>query len=118
MLQADLRSVLRLVGAAAIVSMTYFWVKIERPAWVLYCWIILMFLGLLLTDLCFFLGGKKVFANLCLLWLAMSGIWYLVNGFAVRSRAFSGKFLSFVGHYNGALHRRLVFPINGRRNAI
>jgi hypothetical protein len=87
MLQAGLWSVLGLVGTAAMVSMTYSWVKIERLTWVLYGWVILMLLGLLLTDLGFFLGGKKVLANLCPLWLGMIGIGYLRTGFAVRSRA-------------------------------
>ena len=34
-----------------------------------------------------FLGWEKVFANLCSLWLGMSGIGSLGTGFAVRSRA-------------------------------
>jgi hypothetical protein len=56
MLQAGLWSLLCLVGTAAMVSMTYSWVKIERLTWVLYGWVILMLLGLLLTDLGIFLG--------------------------------------------------------------
>ncbi|MEG4837819.1 hypothetical protein [Microcoleus sp. B9-D4] len=87
MLQAGLWSALSLVGTAAMVSMTYSWVKIERLIWVLYGWVILMLLGLLLTDLAIFLSWGKVLANLCPLWLGMSGIGYLATGFAVRSRA-------------------------------
>ena len=87
MLQAGLRSVLGLGGTAAIVSMTYSWVKIERVTWVLYGWVILMLLGLLLTDLGIFLSWEKVLPNLCPLWLAISGIGYLGTGFAARSRA-------------------------------
>ncbi|MEG4483530.1 hypothetical protein [Microcoleus sp. D2_18a_B4] len=87
MLQAGLWSALSLVGTAAMVSMTYSWVKIERLIWVLYGWVILMLLGLLLTDLAIFLSWGKVLANLCPLWLGMSGIGYLGTGFAVRSRA-------------------------------
>ncbi|MEG3917705.1 hypothetical protein QUA07_01000 [Microcoleus sp. T3_A4] len=87
MLQAGLWSALSLVGTAAMVSMTYSWVKIERLIWVLYGWVILMLLGLLLTDLAIFLSWGKVLANLCTLWLGMSGIGYLGTGFAVRSRA-------------------------------
>jgi len=86
-LQAGLWSVLGLVGTAAMVSMTYSWVKIERLTWVLYGWVILMLLGLVLTDLGIFLGWQKVLANLCLLWLGMSGLGYFGTGFAVRSRA-------------------------------
>ena len=67
MLQAGLLSLLSLVGTAAMVSLTYSWVKIERLTGVLYGWVILMLLGLLLTDLGIFLGWEKVLANLCLL---------------------------------------------------
>ncbi|MEG4117702.1 hypothetical protein QUA43_09530 [Microcoleus sp. N9_B4] len=87
MLQAGLWSALSLVGTAAMVSMTYSWVKIEGLIWVLYGWVILMLLGLLLTDLAIFLRWGKLLANLCALWLGMSGIGYLGTGFAVRSRA-------------------------------
>lgn len=87
MLQAGLWSALSLVGTAAMVSMTYSWVKIERLIWVLYGWVILMLLGLVLTDLAIFFSWGKLLANLCPLWLGMSGIGYLGTGFAVRSRA-------------------------------
>ena len=87
MLQAGLWSTLSLVGTAAMVSWTYYWVKIERLTWVLYGWVILMLLALLLTDLAIFLSWGKVLANLCPLWLGMSGIGYFATGFAVRSRA-------------------------------
>jgi hypothetical protein len=107
-----------LVGTAAMVSMRYSSVKIERLALVLYGWVILMLLGLRVTDLGIFLGWEKVLANLCLLWLGMSSIGYLETGFAVRSRAFSSKFLSPVGDFNFALQRRLVFPIYGSSNGI
>ncbi|MEG5018567.1 MULTISPECIES: hypothetical protein [unclassified Microcoleus] len=98
MLQAGLWSALSLVGTAAMVSMTYSWVKIERLLWVLYGWVILMLLGLLLTDLAIFLSWGKVLANLCPLWLGMSGIGYLGTGFAVRSRALlAASLLHLVG---------------------
>ena len=87
MWQAGLWSLLSLGGTAAMVSLTYSWVKIERLTWVLYSWVILMLLGLLLTDLGIFLSWEKVLANLCPLWLGMISIGYLGTGFAVRSRA-------------------------------
>jgi len=70
-----------------MVSWTYCWVKRERLTWVLYGWVILMLLGLLLTDWGIFLGWGKVLANLCPLWLGMSGLGYFWTGWAVRSRA-------------------------------
>jgi hypothetical protein len=87
MLQSGLWSVLGLGCTAAMVSLTYSWVKIERLTWVLYGWVILMLLGLVLTDFGIFLGWGKVLANLCPLWLGISGIGYLGTGFALRSRA-------------------------------
>lgn len=87
MLQAGLWSALSLAGTVAMVSWTYCWVKKERLSWVLYGWVILMLLGLLLTDLGIFLGWGKVLTNLCPLWLGMSGIGYLGTGLALRSRA-------------------------------
>ena len=87
MLQAGLWSAIGLGGTAAMVSMTYSWVKIERLTWALYGWVILMLLGLVLTDLGIFLCGEKVLANLCPLWLGMSVIGYFGTGFAVRSGA-------------------------------
>ena len=101
-----------------MVSMTYSWVKIEHLTWVLYGWVILMLLGLVLTDWGIFLGWEKVLANLCHLWLGISGIGYLGTGFAVRSRAFSSKFLSPVRDFNFTLQRRLVFPIYRSSNGI
>ncbi len=44
-----------------------------------------------------------------------------VFGYWIRSaiaRAFSSKFVSTVGDFNCALHRRLVFPIYGSSNGI
>jgi len=106
MLQAGLWSALSLVGTAGMVSMTYSWVKIERLIWVLYGWVILMLLGVLLTDLAIFLTWEKVLANLCPLWLGMSGIGYFGTGFAVRSRAL---FAASLFHLLGIL----ILPFTG-----
>ena len=106
MLQAGLWSVLSLGGTAAMVSMTYSWVKIERLTWVLYGWVILMLLGLVLTDLGIFLRWEKVLANLWPLWLGISSIGYLGTGFAVRSRAILA---ASVFHLSGIL----ILPYTG-----
>jgi hypothetical protein len=106
MLQAGLWSLLSLGGTAAMVSMTYSWVKIERLTWVLYGWVILMLLGLVLTDFGIFLGWEKVLANLCPLWLGISSIGYLGTGFAVRSRALLAASLF---HLSGIL----ILPYTG-----
>jgi hypothetical protein len=87
MLHAGLWSAISLGGTAAMVSMTYSSVKIERLTWVLYGWVILMLLGLVLTDWGIFLCWEKVLANLCRLGSGVIFIEYLGTGFAVRSRA-------------------------------
>jgi len=102
MLQAGLRSLLCLM-----ISMTYSGVKIERLIWVLYGWVILMLLGLLLTDLGIFLGWEKELTNLCPLWLRMSEIGNLGTGLVVRSRALLAA--SFF-HLSGIL----ILPYTGR----
>jgi hypothetical protein len=119
MLQAGLWPVLGLVGTAAMVSMTYSWVKIERLTGVLYGWVVIRLLGLLLTDLGIFLGwGKSVAESLS---PVVGNERNSVFGYWIRraiARAFSSKFVSTVGDFNCALHRRLVFPIYGSSNGI
>lgn len=84
---AGLWSGLSLVGLAAMVALSHDWVKVERVSWVLYCWVILMLVGLLVTDLGFILIWSEVIANLCPLWLGLSALGYWCTGLALHSRA-------------------------------
>jgi hypothetical protein len=84
---AGLWSGLSLVGLAAMVAMSQYWVKVERVTWVLYCWLIMMLAGLLITDLGVILIWSVVIANLCPLWLVISAIGYWCTGLALHSRA-------------------------------
>ncbi len=86
-LQAYLWSILSLVGTAMMVNWTQYWVKIERVSWTLYIWVILMLVGLLLTNIGIFFGRGEILMNLCPLWLGLSTLGYLTTGIAVRSRA-------------------------------
>lgn len=86
-LQAYLWSILSLLGTAMMVNWTQYWVKIERVSWTLYIWVILMLVGLLLTNLGIFFGRGEILINLCPLWLGLSTLGYLTTGIAVRSRA-------------------------------
>lgn len=86
-IQAALWSALTLIGTAVMVVWTRFWVKVERVSWVLYCWVILMLVGLVLTDLGIFLGWGNVLMRLCPLWLGLSAFGYFLTGLGVRSRA-------------------------------
>lgn len=86
-LQAGFWSVLSLLGTFAMVNLAHYWVKVERVSWVLSCWVMLMLLGLVLTNLGIFLGWGEVLANLCPLWLGLSALGYFCTGLALRSRA-------------------------------
>jgi hypothetical protein len=99
-LQATLWSLLSCTGIAVMVIWTRYWVKARQVSWVLYCWVIFMLLGVILTDLGIFLGWGVILLNLCPLWLGLSAVGYFCNGLGVRSRA-----LIFVG----MLHLLLIF---------
>jgi hypothetical protein len=86
-LLAGLWSGLSLVGLAAMVAISHDWVKVERVSWVLYCWVILILVGLLVTDLGIILIWSGVIAHLCSLWLGLSALGYWCTGLALHSRA-------------------------------
>jgi hypothetical protein len=86
-LQATVWSILSGIGLIAMVSWTSYWVDVRKVRWVLYCWIVLMLFGVILTDLSIFLGWGEVLVHLCELWLGLSTIGYLCTGLGVRSRA-------------------------------
>ena len=86
-LQAVLWSVLTLVGTGVMIAWTDFWVKVERVRWVLYGWVILMLVGLVVTDCGILLGWGEILIRLCPLWLGLSALGYLLTGLGVRSRA-------------------------------
>lgn len=87
-IQAGFWSVLTLFGTVTMVVLTHFWVKVERLRWVLYCWVILMLTGVVLTDLSIFLSWGQVLMNLCPMWLGLSAFGYFCTGVGMRSRAF------------------------------
>jgi hypothetical protein len=86
-LQATLWSGLTLLGTAVMVAWTDFWVRVERVKWVLYTWVILMLVGLILTDVGIWLGWGEIMIRLCALWLGLSACGYFCTGLGVRSRA-------------------------------
>ncbi len=86
--QAIFWSVLTVIGTAAMIVLTHFWVKVERLRWVLYTWVILMLGGVLVTDLGIFCGWGQVLMHLADLWLGLSAIGYFFTGVGLRSRAF------------------------------
>ncbi|MBV8885918.1 MAG: hypothetical protein JO235_18250 [Chroococcidiopsidaceae cyanobacterium CP_BM_RX_35] len=86
--QAILWSILTLVGTVSMVVLTWFWVSVERLRWVVYCWVLLMLVGLILTDLGIFLDWGEVLMRLCPLWLGLSALGYICTGLGMRSRTF------------------------------
>ena len=96
--QAIFWTVLTIIGTAGMVSLTYFWVRVERLQWLLYSWIFLMLVGLVITDLGIFLPFPQVLAHVCDLWLVLSGIGYILTAIGLRSRAFVvSAFIHLVG---------------------
>lgn len=88
-IQAGYWSALTLIGTVGMVLLTHFWVKVERLRWVLYCWVILMLSGVVLTDLSIFLSWGPILMRLCPMWLGLSALGYFCTGIGMRSRAFT-----------------------------
>lgn len=84
--QAALWSLLTLMATIATIYWTKFWVQVEQATWVLYCWAVLMILGLAVTDLVLWLQWGRGMLYLCSLWLGFNAVGYFCNGFALRSR--------------------------------
>ncbi|HAA31423.1 MAG TPA: hypothetical protein DCE56_31555 [Cyanobacteria bacterium UBA8553] len=85
MTQAVWWSALSVIGTVGMVALTPSWLK-QELGWVVYSWIILMLLGVVITDLSIFLGWGEVLSNLCPLWLGLIGVGYLCTGVGMRSR--------------------------------
>lgn len=85
MTQAVWWSALSVIGTVGMVALTPSWVK-EELGWVVYSWIMLMLLGVVITDLSIFLGWGAVLMQLCPLWLGLIAIGYLCTGLGMRSR--------------------------------
>ncbi|MDJ0798937.1 MAG: hypothetical protein QNJ51_19310 [Calothrix sp. MO_167.B12] len=85
-LQATIWSILSCLGIGLMVALTTSWVQRRQFCWVLYCWVLLMLLGVVLTDLGIFLSRGIILSNLCCLWLGLSAIGYFCTGLGMRSR--------------------------------
>jgi hypothetical protein len=84
--QAVWWSFLSVIGTFGMIVLSPSWLKEEGLAWILDSWIILMLLGLVITDLSIFLGWGSVLIYLCHLWLALVGLGYILTGLGMRSR--------------------------------
>jgi hypothetical protein len=87
-LQAILASGLTFLGVLSMIALTQHRVQMDGLHSVLQCWVLLMTIGTLLTDLSVFLGWSWLLMHLCSLWLSLSAIGYFYTGVKMRSRAF------------------------------
>lgn len=96
--QAYLWSTLTVIGTLAMTGLSYYWVKIEQVTWIVYWWMLLMLIGLGLTNLGIFGGWGDILMNLCPLWLGLCSLGYIGTGIGLRSRAFLlAGFLHIIG---------------------
>ncbi len=84
--QAIWWSILSLIGIFGMMLLTPPWLKDEGLGWILHSWIILMLLGLAITDLSIFCSWGNVLTYLCHLWLGLVALGYLFTGLGMRSR--------------------------------
>lgn len=85
--QAIVWSIATVVAMGVMVYLSGFWAKVERLVWTLYFWALLVLIGLTITDLGIFLSWGWVMANLCHIWLGLTGIGYLATAIGTRSRS-------------------------------
>jgi hypothetical protein len=88
MIQAAFWSGLTIIGTVGMITLTHFWVQVERLRWVLYAWTVLMLSGVAITDLGIYYGSGMVLMHLCEMWLGLSAVGYFCTGVGLRSRAF------------------------------
>ncbi len=84
--QAVCWSTLSVIGIVGMMVLTPSWLRVEGLGWILDTWVILMMLGLLITDLGIFLNWGGVLMHLCPLWLGLVAIGYFCTGLGMRSR--------------------------------
>ncbi len=87
--QAYWWSGLTLLATLGMIVLTYCWVRIEHMTWLVYCWALLMFIGVGLTNLAIFGGWSQILSNLCPLWLLVCALGYLATGIGLQSRSFT-----------------------------
>lgn len=87
-LQAIVWTGLTIVGTIAMLQLSDQCRSVKPLRDVINAWVLLMVLGVGLTDLGVFFGWGQILANLCQLWLIVDGVGYLYTGVKMRSRAF------------------------------
>ena len=90
--QAVIWSVLSCVAVLVSGKLTWFWVTTRNQRWILYCWSLLVLVGLCLTDYGIFCGSGLILRHLCALWLGISALGYVITGIGIQAQA-----LRFIG---------------------
>ena len=86
-LQAVAWSVLSCVAIGVCGWLTWFWVITRNQRWILYGWSLLVLVGLGLTDYAIFGGSGLLLSHLCLIWLGISALGYVVTGIGMQAPA-------------------------------
>ncbi|MDX2212842.1 MAG: hypothetical protein SFY66_06085, partial [Oculatellaceae cyanobacterium bins.114] len=79
---------LTVVGVLIMVNLTLYLAIEKQFAQVLGYWVLLMVVGISITDLSVFLGWGHVLVFICPLWLTLNGVGYFLTGIELRSRMF------------------------------
>jgi hypothetical protein len=84
--QALIATSLTALGSLIMAGLTWHYTQVDRLAWILHTWLLLMILGTLLTNLSLWYSWNPILIALCPLWLGLCGIGYLITGLGMRSR--------------------------------
>jgi hypothetical protein len=87
-IQSLIWSVFTVLGVMSMCFLTHFWATVERLAWVVWMWAALLMLALVATNVGIFLGISWILAHLCVLWLGVSSLGYLLTALGLQSRTF------------------------------
>jgi hypothetical protein len=79
---------LTLTAILTMVSLTLYLAVEKQFARVLWGWVLLMTVGITITNLSMFFSWGYVLGSICPLWLALNGIGYCLTGIELRSRLF------------------------------
>ncbi|MEM9266006.1 MAG: hypothetical protein AAGA46_10830 [Cyanobacteria bacterium P01_F01_bin.13] len=85
--QAIIWSVLSCLAIVIAGKLTWFWVTTRNQRWILYAWSILVLIGLGFTDYGIFVGSGMILRHLCVLWLGISALGYVITGIGIRAPA-------------------------------
>lgn len=86
-LQAWLWSLVSLATGLLMTRWTWCWTGIERLRWLIWLWLIVLVVGIGLTDYSIFGHWGWMMGHLCALWLLLCAIGYVITGVGLESRS-------------------------------